>query len=222
MTNEALTLPDKSKQIAEGRDLIPAARAYACTNDTELQGCMNFFAFVKAKKREVQADVDKDLTPQINMLHKLHKQACDLRTALMLPFEQAEQIIEAIMRPYARKKADAAEAERRRKQEEENRRGEEARQMALLEAELNDAPADVAILTEMPAVVPTVKAEAITEKVEGAEIRRPWRWEVTDPNAIPPDYFMLDTKRVDKEVREQKDKFNVAGIRAFQDVGFSG
>jgi hypothetical protein len=208
--------------MKEGTELITAAREHSCTDEGSLQLCMKFFAFVKARKKEVQADINRDLTPQIEMLHKLHKQACDLRTKLLLPYDQAESIIEAIMRPFVRKKAEAADAERRQKQQEETEKAERARQMALLEAELNEATEEVAILEQMPALVPTVKAEPITAKVEGAEIRRPWKWEVADPLKIPDEYFVLDSKRIDREVREQKDKFNVPGVRVFQDVGFSG
>jgi len=222
MTTESLTLPDKTHLMKEGTDLITAAREHDCTNDASLQNCMNFFAFVKARKKEVQTDIDKDLTPQINMLHKLHKQACDLRTKLLLPYEQAETIIEAIMRPFVRKKAEAADAEKRRKEQEEREKAEHARQLALLEAELNEATEEVEILEQMPAVVPTVKAEPITEKVAGAEIRRPWKWEIADPLKIPDEYFVLDSKRIDREVREQKGECKIDGIRVFQDVGFAG
>ena len=94
---ESLALPDKTNLVQNGKDLIVAARDHECTNDPGLQKCLNFFAFIKARKKEVQADIDRDLTPKINLLHKMHKDACELRTRIILPYDQAESIIESIM-----------------------------------------------------------------------------------------------------------------------------
>lgn len=39
-----------------------------------------------------------------------------------------------------------------------------------------------------------------------------WTWEVTDIAKLPPEYFVLDTARLDREAAEHKAKLNVPGV----------
>jgi hypothetical protein len=59
-----------------------------------------------------------------------------------------------------------------------------------------------------------VALAAVTPKPPGWVERADWSWEVVDLAAVPLDYFVLDEKRLDREVRELKGSFAVPGFRA--------
>ena len=76
-------------------------------------------------------------------------------------------------------------------------------------AMLQDAttPEEVSRAVEVLAPVPSNMHE-----------RSVWSWEVTDVDKIPSDYWILDEKRIDREVREQKANYALPGIKVLRDT----
>jgi hypothetical protein len=52
----------------------------------------------------------------------------------------------------------------------------------------------------------------------GLRERESWAWKITDSDAIPRDYWILDEARLDREVREQKGALAVPGIAPVRDM----
>ena len=68
---------------------------------------------------------------------------------------------------------------------------------------LATTPTEVARATQAAVAVPV-----------GFTERESWGWEPTDLNAVPREYWILDTKRLDKEAKTRKGALAVPGIRA--------
>lgn len=95
-----------------------------------------------------------------------------------------------------------------------------ASQAAALQAAIPAGPAEIARTVE-----------ATSGKADGVTLAEHWTWAPADGGerpatiaeayarglAIPPEYFLLDTKRLDREAREQKSAFAVTGCIAKRD-----
>lgn len=62
-------------------------------------------------------------------------------------------------------------------------------------------------------VAPVVQREA--PKVAGIATREVWRFEVTDPNAVPREYLTVDEKKLGAIVRALKGDTNIPGVRVW-------
>jgi hypothetical protein len=58
-----------------------------------------------------------------------------------------------------------------------------------------------------------VTAPAATPKVSGVSFRETWAFEITDPNAIPREYLIPDTRKIQAIVSDQKEKTAIPGIK---------
>jgi hypothetical protein len=48
-------------------------------------------------------------------------------------------------------------------------------------------------------------------------IQKRWKWKVTKSDEIPMEYYILDEKKINSEVREQKDKTQIPGVEVYQE-----
>lgn len=55
--------------------------------------------------------------------------------------------------------------------------------------------------------------QTLAPKPEGYHETTNWKWEIEDETKIPRDYYILDTARIDREVKGSQDKTNIPGIR---------
>lgn len=78
------------------------------------------------------------------------------------------------------------------------RRAETAQAAALSHAQPHELAQAVAVLSPKPSGFVEVEN---------------WSWDVFDVGSIPPDYFILDTARLDRETRELKGALAVPGVR---------
>jgi uncharacterized membrane protein YqiK len=190
--------------------------------------------------RSILKEIEATMNPLVEAAHKAHKAATTTRKAMTDPVEQACKQIAAAMNAYTTEKQrierERVEAENRRLREEaEARAAAEAARLeqeaAALRARAEAAEADNAKLAaalrdtaerreceaveaETAVVVPTVSAERVAPKIDGVSTRTVWDWEVADINAIPREYFTLDTVKIAAVVRAKKDAHGIPGIRA--------
>jgi hypothetical protein len=53
-------------------------------------------------------------------------------------------------------------------------------------------------------------------------LRDNWKWEAVNLAAVPREYLMLDTTKINGVVRAMKSQTNIPGIRVFNDPGMTG
>ena len=55
----------------------------------------------------------------------------------------------------------------------------------------------------------------IPTAIDTGSFRKIWQWEVEDLSKVPAEYLVLDEARINKEVREKRDKCTIPGIKTF-------
>ena len=153
--------------------------------------------------------LDDFFDENIARLHKAHKEAKAQKTHFEDPPKRALAIVREEIRKYlVGQEKIRREAEEKARQEKE-KKFEEARELEK-EGKKEEAEQiredETAVATPLPEVA----------KAEGTHLRKHWTWEVEDHLKIPGRYFTLDLLKINKEVREQRGKTNIPGIRVFQ------
>lgn len=104
-------------------------------------------------------------------------------------------------------------AEQARIKAEEDRKRREAEELAKL-AEEAEATGDVE--TAQEAVVEAAMAEAnvtVMPKVAGTSMREVWKAEITDINAVPREYMIVNQAALDAVARSTKGTLNIPGVK---------
>ena len=224
MTTQQIEIPDYTKLQDEGDYCLMSIKKCPCTNDKELQDCMDAFAFVKARKKELKAILDKELEPKIKLLHEMHRQATGLRAAVLNKFNLAEEAIEDIMRPYVLKKKQEEERKRIELQKIEDEKAQAEKELALLEAELMGNAEEVAVIEQLAPIAIQVKAEQVVPKVEGSKAgsRDVWKYRIVTPNAVPYEFRCIDEKKIAAQFKQDGKNMKIPGVEVYLDVVFSG
>jgi hypothetical protein len=217
-----ISLPDKSKLYTDGCEALQEVKKYVCRNEQEYLSCANFFKWVKAKKKEVQEELERDLEPKIRVLDQLHKQGTKLRKQVMDPWEKAETAIEDIMRPYVLEKKRKEAEEKRRLEEQAQKAAEEERDLMKLLAQIEGRTEEAAVIDAIAPVAAPVKVETEVPKVEGMKRILRWKWEIVRVDDIPDTYWMLNEKLITATVNAQGADCKIPGIRVVEDVSFGG
>lgn len=142
---------------------------------------------------------------------------------------QAEQrrLEELARREREKLEAQAAEAERKAREKAEAERlaaeaaaaagrHEEAAKLAAKAAAIEQraaAKVDELQLRAATVVAPVIESEA--PKVVGTSTREDWRFEITDPTAVPREYLVIDESTIGRVVRALKGSANIPGVRVF-------
>jgi hypothetical protein len=217
-----IELPNLTNLATEGSEALTEARKYVCRSDADLKTCGTFFAWVKARKKEIKAELAKDLEPKIEMLDDLHSQGVALRNKILAPYDLAEDTIEGIMRPYVLQKKSEADAEKRRLQQEAIKAAQEEKELLQLQAEIEGRPEEAAMIEQLAPVPAVVKMAPAVPKQEGMSMRGKWRWEIVNEDLIPRDYWMLNEVAINAQVKKLGDKCDIPGIKVIEDVSFAG
>ena len=219
---EQIQIPDFKNYSDEGTKFLADTKSYKCQDESELKQCLEIFAYIKARKKEIQVDLDRDLEPKIKLLHEMHRQATGLRKQILQPWNDAEVFIEGVMRPYALQKKQAEEKERLRLQAEADKKAEEEKYLAQLEAELDGSAEEAAVIESLAPVAEQVRARPVTPVVTGASARFPWKWRIVDVNKVPREYLCIDYQAINARFKLEKEAMKIPGIETYQDVSFAG
>lgn len=159
------------------------------------------------------------MADDIKRAHELHKSLTRKRA-------QAVDPIEAEARRLGREMAAWDAEQQRRRREEEARLAREAKareealaleQAALMrEQGVPEAEAMAVVEQAIEAPAPVVTLAPAAPKVEGVSYRSDWRFEITDPHAIPREYLAIDEKKIGGVVRALKGAAKIPGVRVYE------
>lgn len=139
------------------------------------------------------------------------------------PMIDAENLIKGAMLTWRR-----AEDERQREEQRiANEKAERERQRLDKLAEKAEARGDAGKAAEFEQRADAVLAPLATvgiPKVDGTAVRKVWRFEVTDKDAIPRNYMIPDDKAIGRVVSALKDRTEIPGIRVWSEesIGRTG
>ena len=159
-----------------------------------------------AHLQAVRKNVVNFFADQKKLTAAAHKAVCNSEKQMLDPVDTKIAALKGeTTRWYTAEQARiAAEAERKRR---------EAEELAKLAQEA-EATGDEA--TAQEAVVEAVMAEAnvtVMPKVAGTSMREVWKAEVTDINAVPREYMMVNQAALDSVAKATKGTLNIPGVR---------
>jgi hypothetical protein len=159
-----------------------------------------------AHLQAVRKNVVNFFADQKKLTAAAHKAVCNSEKQMLDPVDTKIAALKGeTTRWYTAEQARiAAEAERKRR---------EAEELAKL-AEEAEATGDVE--TAQEAVVEAAMAEAnvtVMPKVSGTTMREVWKAEITDINAVPREYMMVNQAALDSVAKATKGTLNIPGVR---------
>jgi hypothetical protein len=197
---------EKIKQLETTAASFPARASFIIINSqATLDRANEFLKGIKTYRKQV-ADL---LDPGIKKLNEAKAELLATKRKLDDPAKEAEGIIKPVITKYL---ADQDELRRKAKEEADQaieKKFEKARDIERLGDK--DKAAEIRE-TE------TAMAEPLPEPVKaaGTYLAKYWTWEEEDLDKIPKKWWILDRLGINKEVRLNKAKTNIPGIRVFQ------
>jgi hypothetical protein len=185
---------------------FPSRASFIIVNSqATLDRANEFLKGIKTYRKQVAGLLD----PGIKKLNEAKAELLATKRKLDDPAKEAEGIVKPVITKYL---ADQDELRTKAKEEAEQaieEKFEKARDIERLgdkekAAEIRET--ETAMAETLP---PPVKAA-------GTYLTKYWTWEVEDHLKIPPRYFTLDLLKINKEVRLNKGKTKIPGIRVFQ------
>jgi hypothetical protein len=160
-------------------------------------------------------EIDLRHQDDIDFAHREHKRLIAVRDAVKKPVEEAVRRIKGHMNVYRDEQERAARAERARIITEARKREEERKlaEALAVEASGNQAAADAIMQEEI--MLPPVSIPAPVPKVEGVVFRTAWKFEVTDPAAVPREYLAVDEIKIGKVVRASGGTITIPGVKVW-------
>jgi hypothetical protein len=159
------------KYEAQGTELIEQAKSIMIVDDITRELATEF----SSNTRKVIKNIEAEFKPDIDKAHQLHKGLLDRMKRLILPFNEAQQIVdgeirrdymerERIRREQEREAMIKAEAERKRQEEEQRIQAEQL----IADGDLEEAEAllDAEIIT-VP-IMPTPKVDKTSQSGAGS------------------------------------------------------
>jgi hypothetical protein len=169
--------------------------------------------------KRISKNVEERFKEPVSLANKAHKALTALRDSVLAPFGQAETTIKRKLGTYQEA------IERQRREEDERNRREalakaEAERIAKAEKEMDKGDLKAAEKTLAAPLAPIVSRVETPEapKMAGLSFRDEWKFEITDPDAIPREYLMIDESKLRKVVKALgKTAANIPGIRVFSE-----
>lgn len=214
LETEALTLPEKAKQI----QIIDA--------DSLHKG--NEFIHVC---RQLRKKIAETMDPIIKRAYGVHQEALAQKKKLEAPLIQAEDIVGPLIASYKRKIEEeirAREEEKERKIEEERKKKEEALEKAAALEKAGDygradeefkKAEEIEEEESLLALEPKFKAKA--PETKGTSIRKVWKFRLKNLKLVPREWLKLDEAKIGMAVRSSKGKIEIPGIEIYPEDSIS-
>lgn len=166
--------------LAQEADLL------VITNDVEME---SVGAFLRTRVKALLKLIDETFDPIVNAAHKAHKVAVEKKNAAKAPALAAEVKLKRLLADYSAKRQREIDAENRRLEAEARQRAEDERlAQATALAEAGHALAADAVL-DAPIIVAPPPMVAPRTAPKGVSVSKVFRFRVTAPNLVKPDYL---------------------------------
>lgn len=209
-------IPDASQMARESRMAVEESQAIRVIDAPSYA--------LAAERVKGLASLKKHITdwfePLVKQANQAHKALTGRRAEELKPIEAEEARLKREMSTWSQE-------QQRRQREEEARLAAEAKQreeaIALQEAAMlraqgvSEAEAMAVVEQAIEAPAPIVSLGPAVQKVEGISYRSDWRYQITDPDAIPREYLTIDEKKIAGVVRALKGAARIPGVRVYED-----
>ena len=220
MTTQEITLIE-----SESKSITEQVKSLVIVDQTTYEKGASIKISLSGLRKKIKIFFD----PMVDKAKASYDEIRDKRDIFLKPTVAAEDELKSKLKAYERQKEQEAEEARRKAEKErqekidaENkRRREEAEQKVKDEAEvmgIDEKDVKVSKVEEVkPEDVEVEQPLPTINKVTGLGIRQTWKVEVVDKALLPMDYLLPDMVALNAMAREQKEKFNIPGAKAYKD-----
>lgn len=201
------------------------ARQIEITDPESLKKANAFMLGVRSLKKEISDFCD----PEIKAADTLHKNLVAKKKNSLAPLNESEKIVGPKIATYKRQEEEERQraiAEARRKEEERRRQEEELRRKEE-EAKREDETKwaedykEKAEKVSVSTLKTDLKEAPKVTRIEGTYVRRDWKWRLKDESLVPREFLTLDSSKITRHVKLNKDKSNIPGIEAYYEDNVS-
>lgn len=202
---------EQAEQIA---GVLATFEKYSIATQEDYSAAADHLRAVKSKAKELDA-MRKEMT---RPLDESKAKIMDFFRRPSSMLERAEGLIKNAMVAWHQKQEALREAQRREQQRQldEIRAAQTAKLEAEAAAKLKEGKESEAMACLVAAEeLPTTVKVAAAPRLAGISYRTQWLWEVTDFEALPNQFKMINEKVLNAMVTSNKDKTKVPGVRVF-------
>jgi hypothetical protein len=206
MTKELTNIKDRTS------DIVIDATSMKISNRESFEYAVTYLKIIKELEKEVKATFD----PIVKETHKAWRTATEQRKKYLNPINDAEGTIKRKIANYhmEQEKIRREEEEKKRRELEEKERELQLQKAIELEEQGKNEKAVETLEKEIE--IPIINVESKT-KAEGISYRSIWKFEITDFEAVPNEFKMIDLKKIGAIVRAMKDQTNIPGVKAYEE-----
>lgn len=227
MNNTALklTTPSMEETIRQNMLLtVEAAKSLKVVDADTYQDAATKLKLISERKKQVQ---DYWKAPKESAA-KAHKDICAKEKDMLNPLTEAESSLKQSMGAYnlqveAKRRAEAAEAERKKQEERERLLAE-----AVSAEETGDTVAaeTALIMAEMVEDMKAMPVTAAVQKTEGISVRKTWKARIIDDSKVPTHFGgvcirPVDTSALNNLARMTKGTAEITGVEFYEDANFA-
>jgi len=186
--------------------VVQKAKAFAVIDNASNEAAAEFLKNIKSSQKQV-----KDFFAESKQkAAEAHKAICANENSMLKPLQESEALLkdkmsafwiaqEKIRTEAERKAADAAAKLNAAALEAVEAGDEEKAQKLAMESAMKAAEVQV----------------SAPQKVSGISVREVWKWEVTDINAVPREYLVVNEQALNGIAKSAKDTLPIPGIRFY-------
>jgi len=186
--------------------------------DYEMAG--SFLQLIARRRKQIEEVFD----PIVSKAHGTWKEACNQRTKLIDPLEEAKTFVNGKLRAFdaeqdrIRRQEEARLAEIAKKQRDDDAIKEAESLKAAGEHEL----AEMALQVAAEAPAPVVVLPSSTPKMSEMQSRVTWKFRIVNEALVPREFMSPDEKKIGAVVRSQKSMAKIPGIEIYSEKDFHG
>jgi hypothetical protein len=178
------------------------------------------------ENKTIQGEIMAFFKPIKQKTDEAHRQACADEARFLLPLREGEKVAKTKIAGYIdaeRRKQEIAAEIKRKAQEEANRLVDEtlAKAAVAKTPEEADRLIDEAAAKEIE-IIQTAPPPPARPSTDGIGIREEWHYEITDEEAIPKEWWMLNLAAIAEHGRKNKEKASIPGVRFWKETAISG
>lgn len=207
-----LTVIDNGQKVrlsASGGSFLALAESMPIESDEDFQHADKLVT----EGQDYIKGVKALMNPHIDRAHIAHKELTSDRKKLIDPFEKATKLLGGKMATYNYNREEA-----KRKEREEAEMKAKAEQEAACEAqakeleEAGEKEAAEAVREMKETAVPVQVDKASDHLMSNTKFKADWISTITDPQAVPREYLIVDEAKIQKMVRAMKGDIKIPGV----------
>ncbi len=213
---EELKLQNVEAEVVEDGELVlkktivdPTvrdAKAFSVIDNASNEEAAGFLKKIKADQKEIK----NFFAEMKEAAAAAHKAICNRENSLLKPLQESESLLKNKMSVFW-------EAQEKIRIEAERKAAEEAEKLnseAVAAIKEGDEEKAQELTTQANIRTAAVQVSA-PQKVSGISVREVWKWEVTDINAVPRQYLIVNESALNAIAKSAKDTLKVPGIRFY-------